>query len=60
MTEQEELEKLREFALAHEVWEAQLITDGDWTGELPKFTQSIYDGFMKLQGLRNQALKREG
>lgn len=55
------LEKLAAFAVAHERWEADLIlSDEAWDGgmaEFPRLTAELYDSFMQVQALRNEALE---
>lgn len=54
-------EKLLAFAVAHEAWEADLILSGEaWDGgmaEFPRLTAELYDEFMRVQAMRNEAVE---
>ena len=52
--------RLLAVAKLYEAWEAKLVTDGDWESSgtgLPSLSQADYDELMRIQPLRNAALK---
>lgn len=53
-----EIQRLWELAKAYEAWEADLIVNGDWSGECVQMTQAQHDRMMELQAMRNEALLR--
>lgn len=56
----EENERLRELAKAYEEWEADLVLNGDWSGECVRMTQAQHDRMLELQRMRNAALALTG
>jgi hypothetical protein len=57
---QTENASLRAVLKAYEEFEADLILNGDWSGECVRMTQAQHDRMMELQAMRNEALgKRE-
>lgn len=41
----------------YESWEAELLMENSvWVNGLPRFTQSLYDKWMEIQGKRNEVL----
>lgn len=56
----EHTKQLREVAKAYEAWEADLILNGDWSGECVRMTQAQHDRMMEIQAMRNAALQKPG
>jgi len=54
--------EMYEILKLYEEWEAELLMDNSaWVNGLPRFTQSLYDKWMEIQGRRNEVLvKVEG
>jgi len=51
-------QRLTEHLLKIVLWEAKLVeTDECWKGDLPQFTQKLYDEWMGLQKERNELLR---
>lgn len=57
MTDQERAAALAALE-AYEAWEADVILNGDWSGETPALTQEQVDRLVAIQQLRNVALDR--
>lgn len=54
--QREKLDAFRTFAKAHEAWEAGLIMDEKET-LLENLTDESYDEMLRIQNLRNEAMK---
>ena len=45
-------------ALAYEEWEADLILDGDWSGDFVRMKAKQHDRMLELQAMRNAAVRK--
>jgi hypothetical protein len=49
---------LLELAQAYEAWEADLIMNGDWSGEFVRMNKEQHDRLLELQTVRNSIIAK--
>lgn len=57
MSDKELLKKAKEVLELYDRWEADLILDGDWSGDVPRMDEKLYLQLFEIQEPRNAILR---